>query len=144
MITATMKTIRFTLNSLFTILLVLFALSLLTAAGKMKKKEKSSPSLSIPRWTSKFTYPDKANIDLTTAIQNAQSAVPGFAIKAELDRDDGFLIYEVLIIDSGKMLWEVEVDAGDGVVLEIEQEENFEDKEENEVEDEDQEDEEKD
>ena len=68
-----------------------------------------------------------AKISLTEAIETALSKHPGTAVEAELEDEDGYLVYEVEIRNSKGMLSEVTVDAGNGKVLAIEDEDEEDD-----------------
>lgn len=57
------------------------------------------------------------------AIRIAEEHTGGTALSAELEEDDGIQIYEVLIEKEDGM-YEVEVDANDGTVLEVEEEDD--------------------
>jgi len=58
-------------------------------------------------------------INIIEAIQIALNNVYGQVIKAELDRENGFLIYEVEIIDPQGRRYEIEIDAYNGNILDI-------------------------
>lgn len=62
------------------------------------------------------TLANLAKIDLVQATTAAIHTVPGKAIDAELDEEDGNLVYDVEIV-TGKGTVEVIVDAGNGKVL---------------------------
>jgi len=55
-------------------------------------------------------------IDKATAIQ------PGNILETELDEEDGLYIYELEILDDKGQVWELELNAQSGELLEIEQE----------------------
>jgi uncharacterized membrane protein YkoI len=50
--------------------------------------------------------------------------MPGTVLKAELEVEDGCLMYSFEIVGAGKKITEVEIDAGNGKVLETEDAEN--------------------
>ncbi|KNF09584.1 peptidase M4 domain-containing protein [Gottschalkia purinilytica] len=57
-------------------------------------------------------------IDIETAIRIALRQVPGRVIKAELDTENGLLVYEVKILtDYG--VYEVKINADTGRIIEI-------------------------
>lgn len=66
--------------------------------------------------------PALAKILFESALKAALVAVPGQVIKAELEVEDGNLMYSFEIVDAGKAITEVEIDAGDGKVLGTEDE----------------------
>ena len=66
--------------------------------------------------------PALAKISFESALQAALTAVPGHVIKAELEIEDGNLMYSFEIVGADKAITEVEIDAGDGKVLGTENE----------------------
>lgn len=60
-----------------------------------------------------------AKVDLTDAVQAAVKHTPGKAIAAELEDEDGFLVYVVDVV-SGNKVTEVTVDAGNKKILKSE------------------------
>jgi hypothetical protein len=63
------------------------------------------------------TYPDMAKISLDQAMQTAVAAVPGRVLKAELEDEDGFLVYGIEVAGRDQVVTEVKIDAGSGKVL---------------------------
>jgi uncharacterized membrane protein YkoI len=68
----------------------------------------------------KENYADAATVTLEDAIGAALENSPGKAIEAELDEENGFLVYEVKIVGADKKKTEVLVDAGNKSVLHTE------------------------
>jgi uncharacterized membrane protein YkoI len=64
------------------------------------------------------TYSGLAKITLQQAITKASDAQSGTISKAELQNEDGFLVYNV-VVSQDKKIHEVKVDAGDGAILRI-------------------------
>jgi uncharacterized membrane protein YkoI len=62
-----------------------------------------------------------ATISAADAEQAATAAVPGTASPAELENENGSVVYEVKVVDADGMEHEVIVDAGNGAVLAQEQ-----------------------
>ncbi len=60
-----------------------------------------------------------AKVSLVEAIQAAVKNTPGKAISAELEEDDGYLVYSVDVVTGDKVM-EVKVDAGDKKILKTE------------------------
>lgn len=60
-----------------------------------------------------------AKVSLVDAIKAAQKGVPGTPVSAELEGEDGFLVYSVDIATASQTI-EVIVDAGTGKVLQTE------------------------
>lgn len=62
-------------------------------------------------------YPGMAKITLNQALQNAVKAAPGRVLKAELENESGFLIYDIEVVGADKTTMDVTLDAGSGQVL---------------------------
>lgn len=60
-----------------------------------------------------------AKIPIDSAVSEALKTVPGKALKAELENEDGYLIYGVEIVKADHQIADVKVDAGNGKVLKI-------------------------
>ncbi len=60
-------------------------------------------------------------LSLEQIVERARAAKPGEVIETDLDRKQGRYVYEVEILDSMGRVWEVELDAKTGELLEIEQ-----------------------
>jgi len=63
-------------------------------------------------------------LQLADILTAATAAHPGRVIEIELERDDGRWVYELELVSSQGRLFEMEVDAASGVVLEVELEED--------------------
>ena len=109
--------------SLRTLLALVFvgASSFLFAAEKPDAKEASSALGSIrPKGEiDAKDLPALAKISFTAALEIALKTAPGAVIKAELEVEDGNLLYSFEIVGADKSVTEVEVDAGNGKVLGI-------------------------
>jgi uncharacterized membrane protein YkoI len=68
-----------------------------------------------------------AKLTLQDAIAAAQAAVPGQVLSVGLEEEDGYLVYEVEIVEAQGAITEVLVDAGNGTVLQMEQDHEDED-----------------
>ncbi len=60
-----------------------------------------------------------SRVPLDSAVKAAVRAVPGKALKAELKNEDGSLVYKVEVIKTDKRITDVEIDAGNGMILKI-------------------------
>jgi uncharacterized membrane protein YkoI len=60
-------------------------------------------------------------LPLERILERAHAAKPGEIIETELERKQGRYVYEVEILDGAGQVWEVELDAKTGELLEIEQ-----------------------
>ena len=65
------------------------------------------------------TYSTLAKITLQQATTIASNAQSGNISKAELQNEDGFLVYNVVIVSQDKKIHEIKVDAGNGSILRI-------------------------
>lgn len=65
----------------------------------------------------KKDYHNLATVNLQDAVQAALAKVPGKAVEAELDSEDGYLVYEVKIIANDNKTHEIDVDAGNQSIL---------------------------
>ena len=63
------------------------------------------------------TYSSLAKITLQQATTNASNAQSGNISKAELQNEDGFLVYNVVVVSQDKKIHEIKVDAGNGSIL---------------------------
>jgi len=63
-------------------------------------------------------------LPLSEILRVAETARPGRVIEVELDRDDGRWLYELELVSPEGHLYEMEIDAATGTVLEIEREED--------------------
>ncbi len=59
----------------------------------------------------------KAKIDITQALQAVSKLQPGKIVKAELEEENGFLVWEIEVITEAGSIAELLLDAGDGSVL---------------------------
>ena len=65
------------------------------------------------------TYSSSAKITLQQAMTIASNAQSGNISKAELQNEDGFLVYNVIVVSQDKKIHEIKVDAGNGSILRI-------------------------
>ena len=89
-------------------------------------KEKEAPKGSI-RPTGEVKpqdLPGLAKITFQQALAAALKASPGSVITAELEVEGGNLMYSFRIVGANKKITEVEIDAGNGKVLNTESEED--------------------
>lgn len=84
-------------------------------------ENKVSGTISTEGIASKY-YSSIAKISVTEATARAQSEIQGKVLELALESEDGFLVYSVEIQTADKKKYEVLVDAGNGKVLEVEDE----------------------
>ena len=114
-----MKTIR---PYLVTGLLAL-ALPLAMAFAK-EKEDKKAPAVGSIRPEGKIKpadLPALAKVSFAAALNTALAAAPGAVIKAELEVEDGNLMYSFEIVGTNHKVKEVEIDAGNGKVLDLDE-----------------------
>ncbi|MFK7943782.1 MAG: PepSY domain-containing protein [Paracoccaceae bacterium] len=63
-------------------------------------------------------------LPLSDILTAATAVRPGRVIEIELERDDWRWIYELELVSPDGRLYEMEIDAATGIVLEVEHEEN--------------------
>ena len=63
--------------------------------------------------------PSLARVSFIDALHRALAAVPGSVINGELEIEDGNLMYSFEIVTVDKEIKEVEIDAGNGHILDI-------------------------
>lgn len=66
------------------------------------------------------TLQDQTIIELRAAVALAMRHVAGEVLKVELEREDGRFVYEVKVLAQNGRVQEVELDAQDGSLIEIE------------------------
>jgi uncharacterized membrane protein YkoI len=64
-------------------------------------------------------FPTLAKISIDDAMKAAQAKVPGSVISADLKMKQGSLLYAIKIVSANKAIVGIEIDAGDGKVLEV-------------------------
>ena len=66
---------------------------------------------------SEAEFPSIAKISMDQAVQKALASVQGQVLKAELEDENGFLLYGVEVVTADRAIVDVKVDAGSGKVL---------------------------
>lgn len=70
-------------------------------------------------WERHWQHPQYRSISLEEAIAISLERVPGKVVKAELDNDDGMLLYEIDIRTESGMKYEVKVNAITGEIIKV-------------------------
>jgi uncharacterized membrane protein YkoI len=97
-----------------------FVLAVLIAIGWTYAQQANHTS-SIPIKSSNETgYAEMAKIPLTAAVNAALKEVPGIALRAELENENGYLVYGVEVVKTDNVITDVKIDAGNGKILKIE------------------------
>ena len=73
-------------------------------------------------------YGHLAKIDAAQAVTAARTRVPGKALRAELENDNGHLVYSVVVAPEQGEAQEVKVDPGTGAILAVEADDSHEDR----------------
>lgn len=88
----------------------------LTSASFAQTQNGTIPTKGV----NKKEYVNIAKITLQDAINAALEKTPGKAVEAELDSENGYLVYDVKIVTTDKKT-EVRVDAGDKSILKVQE-----------------------
>lgn len=72
-----------------------------------------------PYWANHWQNPQYRRITIEQAMVIALQRVPGQVVKAELDYDDGMLVYEIDIRTAEGHKYEVKIDANTGAILRV-------------------------
>lgn len=88
------------------------------------KEEKIVGSIRPTGKVAPIDLPGLAKISFQQALVAALTKAPGSVIQAELEVEDGNLMYSFEIVSVDRKIKEVEIDAGNGKVLNTEDEEN--------------------
>ena len=70
---------------------------------------------------------EATGLSMEQAIEIALLEVPGEVQEAELEREDGVMVYEIEILDANGQEFEIEIAADTGEVIEIEAEDDDDD-----------------
>jgi len=100
------------------------AVAVLLAAGgfavSAQQQAKITGSIAV-KGGNETAFPAMAKVSLDEAIQAALKAVQGKVLKAELEDEDGSLVYGVEVVKADNSVMDVKIDAGNGKLLKIEQ-----------------------
>ncbi|MBB5347192.1 PepSY domain-containing protein [Desulfoprunum benzoelyticum] len=88
--------------------------------AKSENGEVSGGTIRIEK-QSKAEFPSMAKISMVQAVQTALASVQGQVLEAELEDEDGFLVYGIEVVSADKTVMDVTVDAGTGKVLAMEE-----------------------
>ena len=67
---------------------------------------------------------NEASVNIDQAMAIALADVPGKVIEAEIEREDGTLVWEIEVLNNQNQVFEFEIDANDGRILEKEQDDD--------------------
>jgi len=114
------KNKRWPTNILVALLVAVAASGIGWASSSKKKVEAATVKAENQ---SEAQYPTLAKVTLTEAVQTALQQEKGKALKAELEDENGFLVYEVEVAKADGNIVKVKVDAGTPKILSVKQEE---------------------
>lgn len=102
--------------------LALCTVGILSAVAHDKPDSDEKPvhaSVRVERHLDRSALPALAKISFADALAIASHAAPGAVIKGELEVEDHNLMYSFDVVSPDRVVREVEVDAGNGRVLDV-------------------------
>jgi uncharacterized membrane protein YkoI len=99
---------------------VLAALLAIGTVGLKAQQATYSGSIKIKNGD-ETAFADIAKISLDSAMNKALKQVPGKVLRVELENENGYLVYGVEIAKTDHQTVDVKVDAGNGKILKIDQ-----------------------
>jgi uncharacterized membrane protein YkoI len=118
--------------TMLTLMSAVFLTALITFGAVSAYETKDAGSIEVQNGD-EAGFTDLAKISFDSAIKSATATVPGKVLKAELENENGYLVYCVEVVKSDRQIADIKVDAGNGKVLKIEKDQK--DNEDSEVED---------
>ncbi len=112
------------MKRMITVISGLVLAALITINGMAMGAQKANPIGSIKVQNKKVGFAKMAKISFDSAVNAALQAVPGQVLGAELENENGYLVYGVEILKSDHQIADVKVDAGNGKILKIDTEQN--------------------
>jgi hypothetical protein len=97
----------------------IFLTALITIGVVFAQETKFTGSIPL-RNLDEASFTDLANIPIESAVNTALAAVPGKVLKAELESENGYLVYGIEVAKEDHQIADVKIDAGTGKVLKIE------------------------
>jgi len=65
-----------------------------------------------------------AALGIDQAMKIALAEMPGKVIEAEIEQDDGVIVWEIEVLNSQNQVYEFEIDANSGVIIESERDDD--------------------
>jgi len=96
--------------------IILFA-ALMLFGGITVSAEQADQEGSIRMKSDEAGLVEMAKISMDNAINAALKEVPGKVLRAELENENGYLVYGVEIVKADQQIMVVKVDAGNGLIL---------------------------
>lgn len=100
---------------------LLVPLVVVTALLTSRENQGFQGSIHVPK-NNKSQHHKLAKISMERAVEIASASIPGTPIEAELEAEDGFLVYEIELSTGAHAKTEVTIDAGNGNILKQERE----------------------
>ncbi len=97
---------------------------IISGAGISGAGEMSYQSTIQVKDASKAEYAGMAKISLNAAVNAARKQIPGEVLRAELENENGSLVYGVEIASPDHSTVDVKIDAGNGKILKTAQDQN--------------------
>jgi uncharacterized membrane protein YkoI len=95
-------------------------LGLIALGGTAISAEQANPAGSIQiKNEEEAGFASMAKVSMDSAINAALKEVQGKVLRAELENENGYLVYGIEIATTGHQIVEVNVDAGDGKILKV-------------------------
>jgi len=97
-----------------------FLVSLFAFGGMALSTQQANQTGSIQiNKTDEAGFAQMAKIPMNSAINAALKQVPGKVLRAELENENGYLVYGVEIAKADNQVVDVKVDAGNGRILKV-------------------------
>jgi len=96
--------------------IILFA-ALMLFGGITVSAEQADQEGNIRMKSDEAGLVEMAKISMDNAINAALKEVPGKVLRAELENENGYLVYGVEIVKTDNQIVDVKVDAGNGLIL---------------------------
>lgn len=100
--------------------IVLAALLAIGTVGLRAQQANYSGSIKVKNGD-EAAFVEMAKISLDSAMNKALKQVPGKVLRVELENENGYLVYGVEIAKTDHQTVDVKVDAGNGKILKIDQ-----------------------
>ncbi len=91
--------------------------ALFAFGGMALSAEQANQTGSIQIKSDEAGLAQMAKIPMNSAIDSALKQVPGKVLRAELENENGYLVYGVEIVKTDNQIVDVKVDAGNGMIL---------------------------
>ena len=102
-----------------TVISGIFLTALIVISAVFAQETKDIGSIQV-RNVDEVGFVDLAKTSFDSAVKAAITAVPGKVLKAELENENGYLVYGVEVAKADRQIADVKIDAGNGKVLKIE------------------------